>query len=73
MEREARKVQEKEYASNTEEQFCLENATQEIDNRDNNLCMRNGTQSKQQPIQMDRLWGGVPQGDPNSDMIPEYV
>ena len=34
MEREAREVEEKEYASNSKEQVCLSNATEEIYNRE---------------------------------------
>ena len=47
MEREARKVQEKQYARNSKEQVCLRNATEEIDDRNNKGGMRNRMQSKQ--------------------------
>ena len=47
MEREARKVQEKQYASNSKEQVCLSNATEEIDNRNYKGGMPNRMQSKQ--------------------------
>ena len=47
MEREAREVQEKEYASNSKEQVCLSNATEEIYNRENKGGMRNRMKSKQ--------------------------
>ena len=47
MEREARKVKEKQYASNSKEQVCLSNATEEIDNRNYKGGMPNRMQSKQ--------------------------
>ena len=78
MEREARKVQEKEftgnrrnklleekqYASNSKEQLCLRDATEDMEKTYNEKGMRNRMQSKQQLPHMDRLggWGGSPQG-----------
>ena len=55
MEREARKVQEKQYARNSKEQVCLRNATEGINDRNNKGGMRNRMQSQQSPLQMDRL------------------
>ena len=75
MEREAREVQEKQYASNSKKEVCLSNATEEIDNRDNKEGMRNRMQSKQQPPHMDRLGGGagVPPRGPHQDRTAEAL
>ena len=64
MEREARKVQEKEftgnkrknlfeekqYASNSKEQVCLRNATEDMENTYNEKGMRNRMQSKHKTL-----------------------
>ena len=50
MEREARKVKEKEYASNSKEQVCLRNATEDMENTYNEKGMGNRMQSKHQSL-----------------------
>ena len=57
MEREARKVPKKQYASNSKEQVCLSNATEDMENTYNEKGMRNRIQSKRQSLQIYR-WGG---------------
>ena len=64
MEREARKVQEKQYARNSKEQVGLSSATEEMNNTNNKGGMRNRMQSKQVPPPMDRGVGGVPPRGP---------
>ena len=64
MEREARKVREKQYAGNRKEQVCPSIVIDEMENKHNNGTMRNQMPCKQQRPQSDRLggWGGVPPG-----------
>ena len=50
IQREARKVKEKEYASNSKEQVCLRNATEDMENTYNEKGMRNRMQSKHQSL-----------------------
>ena len=64
MEREARKVQEKQHAGNSKEQVCPSVTTEETDNKYNKGTTRDRMQFKQHRQQRDRLggWGGVPPG-----------
>ena len=48
MEREARKVQEKQYAGNRKEQVCQSSVLDETDNKYNKVTMRNRMQSRHQ-------------------------
>ena len=59
MELEAREVPKQEYASNSTEQVCLSNATEETDNTCNQGDIRNRMQSKQT---LRGGGGGPPQG-----------
>ena len=63
MEREARKMQEKQYAGNRKEQVCQSSVLEETDNKYNKVTMRNRMQIRHQRQQIDRLGvGGVPPG-----------
>ena len=67
MEREARKVREKEYAGNRKEQVCPSIVIDEMENKYNNGTMPNRMPFKQQRPQSDKLGGvggGPPRGDP---------
>ena len=55
MELEARKVQEKQYASDSKEQVCLSNVTQDIENTFIDKGMRNRMQSKHRSLQFYKL------------------
>ena len=48
MEREARKVQEKQYAGNRKEQVCQSSVLEETDNKYNKVTMRNRMQIRHQ-------------------------
>ena len=48
MERETRKVQEKQYVGNTKEQVCQSSGLDETDNKYNNVTMRNRMQIRHQ-------------------------
>ena len=66
MEREARKVQEKQHAGNSKEQVCPSVTTEETDNKYNKGTTRDRMQFEQHRQQMDGLGGGggPPRGDP---------
>ena len=74
MEREARKVQEKQHAGNSKEQVCPSVTTEETDNTYNKGTTRDRMQFKQHRQQRDRLGGGAPpRGDPGQDGTAEAL